>query len=107
MINTRGNLDADPEVHLIDFGFAAKYFQQDSKKHIEESEKIDMFQGNLLFASERQMTFKKTSRKDDFISLFYLLIYMLNNQRLWVGGKDPSQNKRNHKEVFKSVLAWK
>ena len=25
MVNTNGNLDADPEVFLIDFGFASKY----------------------------------------------------------------------------------
>ena len=25
MVNTRGNLFADPEVYLIDFGFADKY----------------------------------------------------------------------------------
>ena len=89
MVNTRGNLDEDPEVYLIDFGFSDKYVYCPDNEHISESETVDFFQGNMLFASVHQMDFKKTSRKDDLISLFYLLIYMLNNQSLWVGSNGP------------------
>lgn len=90
MVNTQSNLDADPDVFLIDFGFSDKFLTQDGAQHIDEESKVEFFQGNILFASERQMNFKKTSRKDDLVSLFYLLIFMLNNQRLWIGCKDPS-----------------
>ena len=38
MVNTHGNLDADPEVFLIDFGFSQKYLKKDGKEHIEESD---------------------------------------------------------------------
>ena len=65
-----------------------------------------MFQGNTLFASERQMSCKKTSRKDDLISLFYLLIFMLNNS-LWIGSEDPTFGKRGKKDIYKSIFAWK
>lgn len=35
MINTKGDLDAEPEVYLIDFGFADKFTEDDSKIHID------------------------------------------------------------------------
>ena len=34
MINTNGHPEAEPEVYLIDFGFAAKYTEDDTKLHI-------------------------------------------------------------------------
>ena len=40
-----------------------------------------MFQGNLLFSSVSQMKFLKTSRRDDFISLFYMIVYLLNDHK--------------------------
>ena len=44
MINTKGDLDSDPEVFLIDYGFATKYVKKDGdrKRHIEESETVDV-----------------------------------------------------------------
>ena len=59
-------------VNLIDFGFADKY------TNISENEQVDFFRGNMLFASIRQLKFYRTSRKDDMISLCYLLIFLLN-----------------------------
>ena len=41
MINTNGGMDAEPEVYLIDFGFADKYTQDDSKDHIESGSQTD------------------------------------------------------------------
>lgn len=95
MVNTNGDLAADPEVFLIDFGFAKKFLKKDGKNHIEESKTLDVFTGNIHFASVRQMNFFATSRKDDLVSLFYLLIFMLNNQCLWVGPDDPMKTLNN------------
>lgn len=53
MINTMGSPDADPEVFLIDFGFAAKFVCKDGKEHIPRSKQVDVFAGNMIFASER------------------------------------------------------
>jgi len=78
MINTNGDLEAEPEVYLIDFGFAGKYTQDDSKTHIDSGSQTEMFEGNLLFASSNQMNFMRTSRRDDIISVFYLIIYLIN-----------------------------
>ena len=65
-------------VTLIDFGYAQTFINEDGK-HIAHDEEIGFFQGNLMFSSVHQMNFKKTSRRDDLISLAYLLIYSLNN----------------------------
>ena len=100
MINTGDSLDSDPEVFLIDYGFAQKYVKKDGKTHIEESTEVDAFMGNINFSTVRQMSFKMTSRKDDLISLFYLLIYMLNNGNLWVGDEDPGESYKNIDKSF-------
>lgn len=41
-----------------------------------------MFRGNLEMASLNQLKFYTTSRRDDLISLFYLLVYMLKEGNL-------------------------
>ena len=109
MINTNGNLDADPEVFLIDFGFAKKFLKKDGKTHLEESKTVDEFSGNIHFASGRQMNFLETCRKDDLVSLFYLLIFMLNDQCLWVGKEDPIKNvgKAGVESLFNAIETWK
>ena len=79
---------------LIDFGFAAKYMDKDGN-HIEQGKKEDSrFQGNITFASKHQMDFKITSRRDDLISLCYLLFYVLNNFGL-PGNKATFDQDRN------------
>lgn len=77
MINTK-YASRQISVFLIDFGFADKFIQENGK-HISENDTIEVFLGNLLFASADQMNFYKTSRKDDILSLFYMVIYLLNN----------------------------
>lgn len=65
-------------VTIIDFGFVDKF--KDEKKayaHIERSETVDLFQGNLLFASIDHMKFFRTSRKDDIIAMFYMMIHLM------------------------------
>ena len=43
---------------------------------------MPLFQGNLFFCSVRTLKFLKTSRKDDFMSLAYMVIYLLNNCKM-------------------------
>lgn len=63
---------------LIDFGFADKYLEANNE-HIKSSEEQkESFKGNILFSSLDQMNFKVTSRRDDMISLCYILFYLLN-----------------------------
>ena len=63
-----------PKVTLIDFGLATRFKLKDSCNHISDNEMTESFNGNMLHSSVDAMNFYKTSRKDDMISLFYLLI---------------------------------
>ena len=100
MVNTMGSLNADPQVFLIDFGFTDKYMEKDGKTHINANKTTDVFQGNMVFSSVRQMEFRKTSRKDDLIALFYLMIFTLNGNYLFVGNEPPNCSGGNVSAIF-------
>lgn len=65
---------------LIDFGCATKYLE---KGHHIAKTRVSRFGGNYLFASINAMTFTSTSRKDDLMSLCFLLIYLLNDREIF------------------------
>ena len=65
----------DCTIHLIDFGYCTKFLSKGN--HISQ-EVLEIFRGNMMFCSIHQMNFKTTSRRDDLISLCYLLSYLLN-----------------------------
>lgn len=85
-----GNLDQtfldNYSVKLIDFGFVTRWREEFSSSHVQPGER-PMFQGNIVFSSVDQLNFKVTSRRDDLISLYYLLVFFLNGFRL--DGIDP------------------
>ena len=64
-------------VLLIDYGLVSKYVDEDGK-HLPKLSNIDTFKGNLQFSSLNTLNFNLPTRKDDLISLCYLLITMLN-----------------------------
>lgn len=43
---------------------------------------VDVFRGNMVFASINQLSFMSTSRRDDLISLCYLLIFCINKGKI-------------------------
>ena len=63
---------------LIDFNVSTK-FRDSSRpdKHVEQT-KVEKFEGNILFSSLNQMNFDGTSRRDDLLSIGYLLVTLLN-----------------------------
>ena len=65
----------EQNINLIDFGFATKYMI--NNEHIKKT-KVDIFRGNIMFASLSQLDFNITSRRDDLISLCYMVVYILN-----------------------------
>ena len=70
------NNDEQLRILLIDFGMATKYVDEDGD-HLPNCE-VEKFKGNLLFATLNTLQFNRPSRKDDLISLCYLLFTMLN-----------------------------
>jgi serine/threonine protein kinase len=93
MIGQRDNLPSSScddafqgvSLNLIDFGFATKFLDKNGC-HL-QPKKVEMFQGNLIFSSIDQMKFNSTSRRDDLISLAYMLSYLIHGGRLL--GFDP------------------
>ena len=76
MINENGD-DADGfNLVLIDYGLATAYLT-DAGEHLPMDE-METFSGNLIFASEHTLCFNRPSRRDDLLSLCYILIYLLN-----------------------------
>lgn len=73
--------DGDCTFHLIDFGFASRYLDKETHQHLDQVD-TDLFQGNLIFSSLNQLNFKSTSRRDDLISLAYMMALMLHEGKL-------------------------
>jgi serine/threonine protein kinase len=94
MINTR---PTGLQVVLIDYGFSTFFVDKDGN-HIDKSETVETFQGNLLFASLDQLNFKMTTRRDDMISLAYLFMFLFN------GNDMPCLPSNFYKEVQKNDI---
>ena len=87
----KSNCFANATINLVDFGFATKYMERnpesglngadDEHVHIQKTE-VDVFRGNMIFSSTNQLQFYSTSRRDDLISLCYLLIYLVRRGEL-------------------------
>lgn len=69
------------DISIVDFGFVTRYMDDTNKKHL-PVQNVKVFRGNIMFASPNQLNFRATSRRDDLISLVYLIIYMLNQGEL-------------------------
>lgn len=74
-----GSKDGDNlhEIRLTDFGFAEKYIDREGLHKPQDDSTV--FRGNMIFATQNQFEFRTTSRKDDLLSLTYLLVYLLKN----------------------------
>lgn len=71
------------KIHLIDFG-SSHCIETSSYQHIKD--KIDhQYPGNLMFASMNVCRGHRLSRRDDFESIFYILIYLLYHRLPWSG----------------------
>ena len=73
----------DPNViYIIDFGLCKKYRSSKTGKHI--LPKVDKnFFGNIKFSSSNVIKGKEYSRRDDIISLGYMLIYFIKKGLPW------------------------
>lgn len=62
---------------LVDFGFATRYMDHKTNEH-KPQKQINCFRGNLLFSSKNLLEFQQPSRRDDMISFFFMMVYLLN-----------------------------
>jgi serine/threonine protein kinase len=96
------NAFSNVSLNLIDFGFATKYL--DSKGSHLPDKHIELFQGNLIFSSVSQLKFRSTSRRDDLISLAYMISYLLHEGHLL--GFDP-ETPQKQMECYNDLLSRK
>lgn len=78
------------QLKLIDFGLATPYLQTNDhgeKVHIKKTFKT--FQGNLAFSSKNAFNEVTLSRRDDLLSLVYMLIYLATGQLPFVNHNQP------------------
>ena len=68
------------KLRFIDFGLVTRFLDE-KKEHIKDGIS-DKFKGSMLFASKNSFKFLRTSRRDDLISLVYILIFMIDIDRL-------------------------
>jgi len=98
-----GDIFKGNQVNMIDFGFATRYVDKKTKEHMNKQE-VNTFRGNMVFASLNQLKFHSTSRRDDLISLFYLLVFMIR------GGSMPGfeiDNRVDKNQQFRTIKAAK
>ena len=79
---------------LIDFGISKSYLDSEQKHVIKKRERV--FQGSILFASTNAFKKYRLSRRDDFISLGYLLIYLLTATLPWQETKNDCSDIKDY-----------
>ena len=73
----------DPNaIYVVDFGLCKKYRSSKTGKHI-LPKLTGKFSGTLIYASSNVLKGKESSRRDDLISLGYMLIYLLKRNIPW------------------------
>jgi hypothetical protein len=72
-------------------------------EHFEQVD-TEVFQGNLIFSSLNQLNFQSTSRRDDLISLAYMMSLMIQKGKLSEINPDASLSQF---ESYNSILTAK
>lgn len=70
-------------LYMIDFGLAKYYRDQNDGKHIPNIEKKGLI-GTARYASVNAHLGKEQSRRDDMISIGYVLIYLATGKLPWM-----------------------
>ena len=86
---------------IIDYGLAKKYIDENKKSHI-SFKKTNIFTGSYSYASLNSHLGFELSRRDDFESLGYILIYLLKGSLPW-----QSMNNENCEERLKKTAKLK
>lgn len=84
------------KLKLIDFGLCSKYLD-DNGEHIKPESAV--FKGNFCFSSANSLSLKSTSRRDDLISIFYLLVYLSNENKFMFQLNDKLNLVDNYEKI--------
>ena len=69
-------------IYIVDFGLCKQYRSSKTGKHI-LPKSTGKFNGTLFYASPNAIKGKEISRRDDLISLGYMLIFLLKRELPW------------------------
>ena len=84
----------DPNViYIVDFGLCKKFRSSKTGKHL-LPKLTGKFNGTLKYASPNVFRGKESSRRDDIISLGYLLIYLYKRELPWANSFKDITNKQ-------------
>jgi hypothetical protein len=89
---------------LIDFSACSSFIE--NGQHIERQESFS-FNGNLLFATLTQLALISTTRRDDVISLGYVLAHLLNQEQLTSTNIEQMRCKRKKQKNMKYLCYGK
>eukprot|EP00347_Sterkiella_histriomuscorum_P016141 403354329 len=91
-------------LYLIDFGISQRYLENDGITH-KKMKNNEEFNGNLIFCSKNMFLEITQSRRDDIISLGYLLLFLFNGQVPWIKKSTvPLKNQYNSISRFKQKM---
>ena len=91
----------DPNViYVVDFGLCKKYRSSKTGKHM-LPKLTKKFNGTLRYASLNVVKGKESSRRDDLISLGYMLIYLIKRELPW----EADFKKLNRERYFNLLLS--
>ena len=91
----------DPSViYVIDFGLCKKYRSSKTGKHILPRD-TKIFNGTLRYSSSNVVKGKESSRRDDLISLGYVLIFLYKRELPWPTNFS-GLNKKTYAELVRS-----
>ena len=83
----KNELNEMNQLYLIDFGISMPY--QDEQGNHNQLEVDVPFKGNAIFSSKNAFARITLSRRDDIISLVYLLVYLVDTELTWIDFDKP------------------
>jgi serine/threonine protein kinase len=92
-------------IYLIDFGLSKRFRDEKTGEHILYRDNLP-FIGNSRFASIYTHLGIEQSRRDDLISIAYIILYFYNGYLPWQGIKCKTISEKNQK-VFQKKISLK
>ena len=95
------------KIRIIDFGLVHR-IKESNGYHVKRN-KVKHFQGNMIFASKNAFRLKTLGRRDDLISLYYIMLYLLDGDLPFFvidsndGQDDVSQDFEKMRKVKKMI----
>jgi hypothetical protein len=85
-------------ISIIDYGLCQRYLTDDGQH--KPREKNNVFVGNLVFASKNAFKGSSLSRRDDLMSLCYVMLYLLDGDLVFMANEgESSEEFDNQKEL--------